>query len=286
MKKNILYICGILLTMLAVNSCKKNDGAGSGTKAVFSYVADGFNVNFTNFSQNASEYSWDFGDGSNETSTKKAPQHIFKSKGDFLVTLTAKQGSATSKFTDTVSIIGPNIKVDGDFSDWQYVDYSFTNTAPSGGTLLAVKTFASSTDVYFYLEGTPAMQFAILDIYLDADNNPKTGFNTSQYPLGSGADYLIEGSLVGGWGSLYAHSGDPLSFSFSPTFDIADVMHYSAIKSVNGNNVIEFSIKKDKLGSTKGYINYAIVESTSGYAQLGAMPANNTAASGFGAIKL
>jgi hypothetical protein len=285
MKKNIIYLCGVVLIMLAVNSCKK-DSKGSGTKAVFSYVADGFNVNFTNFSQNATEYSWNFNDGSNEISTRKSPQHIFKSKGDFLVSLTAKNGGVTSTFTDTVSIIGPNIKVDGDFTDWQYVDYAFTNTAPSGGTLLAVKTFASSTDINFYLEGTPDMQFAIIDMYIDADNNPATGFTTGQYPLGSGAEFLIEGSLVGGWGSMYVHGGNPADFSFSPIFDLSDVMHYSAIKSVSGKNVMEFSISKSKLGTTKGFVNYAIVESTSGYAQLGAMPANNTPASGFGAIKL
>ena len=286
MKKNITYLCCVALIMLCISACKKND-QGSGTKAVFSYVADGFNVNFTNFSRNASEFSWDFGDGSGETSTKKSPQHIFKSKGDFLVTLTAKQGSNVSTFTDTVSIIGPNIKIDGDFTDWQYVDYSFTNTdLTNGGTLLGIKTFASPTDINFYLEGTPAMQFAIIDIYIDADNNPKTGFTTGQYPLGSGAEFLFEGSLVGGWGSLYTHTGDPTAFSFSPIFDIADVLHYSAIKSVSGKNAIEFSIKKDKLGTLKSAINFCIVESTSGYAQLGSIPANNTAASGFLQVKL
>ncbi|MGZ3873260.1 MAG: PKD domain-containing protein [Mucilaginibacter sp.] len=285
MKKNIIYLCGMALILLAVNSCKKESN-GSGLKAVFSYVADGFNVNFTNFSQNATEYSWNFNDGTNEISTKKSPQHIFKSKGDFLVTLTAKNGSATSTFTDTVSIIGPNIKIDGDFTDWQYVDYSFTNTAPSGGTLLAVKTFASSTDIFFYLEGTPDMQFAIIDMYIDADNNPATGFTTGQYPLGSGAEFLIEGSLVGGWGSMYVHGGNPADFNFTPVFDMTEVLHYSPIKSVSGKNVMEFSVSKSKLGSTKGYVNYAIIESTSGYAQLGAIPANNTPASGFGSVKL
>ena len=53
MKKNILYLCCTALIMLSISACKKND-QGSGTKAVFSYVADGFNVNFTNFSRNAS----------------------------------------------------------------------------------------------------------------------------------------------------------------------------------------------------------------------------------------
>lgn len=58
---------------------------------------------------------------------QKTPQHIFNKKGNFLVSLTAKNGAETSTFIGTVSIIGPNIKIDGDFSDWQYVDYAFTN---------------------------------------------------------------------------------------------------------------------------------------------------------------
>ncbi len=286
MKKNIIYLACTALIMLSLNACKKSD-KGGGTKAVFSYVADGFNVNFTNFSRNATSYSWDFGDGSNQTSEKKSPQHVFKSKGDFLVTLTAKNGSTVSTFTDTVSIIGPNIKIDGDFTDWQYVDYAYTNTdLVNGGTLLAVKTFASPTDINFYLEGTPDMQFAIIDMYIDSDNNPNTGFITGQYPAGAGAEYLFEGSLVGGWGSLYVHSGDPVSFSFSPVFDIADVLHYSAIKSVSGKNVIEFSLSKSKLGTLKGAVNVCIVESTSGYAQLGSIPSNNSATSAFLPIKL
>jgi hypothetical protein len=286
MKKNTTYLLALLLAVLAVSSCKKGDDVGSGTKAVFSYVADGYNVNFTNFSTNATEYSWDFGDGSTELSTKKAPQHIFKKKGDFLVSLTAKSGSATSTFVDTVSIIGPNIKIDGDFTDWQYVDYSFTNTLPSGGTLTAVKTFASSTDIFFYLEGTTDMKMAILDMYIDADNNNGTGYTIGAYPAGSGADFLIEGSLIGGWGSLYSHSGAQSGFNFSPIFDLPDVMHYSTIKTVGGKNIIEFSIRKDKLGSVKGFVNYAIIESTSGYAQLGTMPNNGAVTSAFGKIAL
>lgn len=287
MKKNIIYLCCSALIMLTISACKKND-QGSGTKAVFSYVADGFNVNFTNFSRNASSYKWNFGDNSSDdTSNKKNPQHIFRAKGDYLVTLTATQGSTTSTFTDTVSIIGPNIKIDGDFTDWQYVDYSYTNTdLTNGGTLLAVKTFASPTDINFYLEGTPAMQFAIMDMYIDADNNPNTGFITGQYPAGAGAEYLFEGSLVGNWGSLYVHSGDPSAFSFSPVFDIADVLHYSAIKSVSGKNAIEFSISKAKLGTLKSAINFCIVESTSGYAQLGSIPSNNSPTSAFLQVKL
>src|SRR5690349_8885374 len=118
MRKYMIQLAGIAITLLIL-SCDKEDG-DNGTKAVFSYVADGFVVNFTNFSTEATEYLWDFGDGTGETSTRKSPQYVFKAKGDYLVSLTAKNGDLTSTFIDTVTIIGPNIKIDSDFTDWEH----------------------------------------------------------------------------------------------------------------------------------------------------------------------
>jgi PKD repeat protein len=286
MKRNIIYLFGMLVATLAIASCKK-ENSGGGTKAVFSYVADGFKVNFTNFSTNATEFSWDFGDGSGVVSTSKAPLHIFTKKGDFLVSLTAKNGTETSTFVDTVSIIGPNIRIDGDFSDWQYVAYSHENSATSGGTLMAVKTFASSSDIYFYLEGTPDMKLEIFDMYVDADNKPTTGFSTFLYPAGSGADILLEGPAVKpGWGAVYAHSGPPSGFTFSPTATFDDTMNFSAIVSSGGKNKIEFSIKKSALGKISGFVNFAFIDLSSGYAELGKIPEAQTPTSRFIAIPL
>ena len=117
MKKNIVYLSGVLFLFITVSACKK-DKTDSNLKSVFSYEADGFRVTFTNFSSGAKTYHWDFGDKTGDSSTLKSPQHIFSQKGDFLVSLTATNGDQTSVFTDTVTIIGPNIRIDGDFSDW------------------------------------------------------------------------------------------------------------------------------------------------------------------------
>ena len=286
MKNIITLIYSILTAILLISACKKEDGEGSGTKAVFSYVADGYKVNFTNFSTNSTEYLWDFGDGSNETSTKNSPQHIFKSKGNFLVSLTTKNGSATSTFIDTVSIVGPNIKIDGDFTDWEYVGYTYTNAAGTGGNLQSIKTFASATHLNFYLEGGPDMKMEIIDLYLDADNNTATGFSTWQYPAGSGAEFLFEGSFVGGWGDMYVHSGPPAGFNFSPISSFAEELSYSTIKTVAGKKVIEFSIKKDKLGTLRNFVNFSITELTSGWADVGSLPVSQTPESTYGKIQL
>jgi PKD repeat protein len=58
--------------------------------AGFTYVGNQGTVVFTNSSNNATSYLWDFGDGA--TSTEENPTHIFASGGNYKVTLTAIDG--------------------------------------------------------------------------------------------------------------------------------------------------------------------------------------------------
>lgn len=280
MKTVFLNLIVVFLTAAACFSCKK-DATENGTKAVFSYVADGFKANFTNFSTGAISYYWDFGDG--DTSIAKSPVHIFKSKGDFLVSLKAMNGGQVSEFIDTVSVLGPNIKIDGDFTDWEYVSYSSVNESGSS-SVTGVKTFAATGYLYFYLEGTADMKLEVVDIYIDADNNTATGFNTWMYPAGSGADFLFEGSTT--WGDLYKHTGDPASFSFTPVQSFAEAIRMSPVSNVDGKNVVEFSISTAKMGAVKTAVNYAIVESTAGWAEIGNAPLSKQPGSKFGRIDL
>jgi PKD repeat protein len=283
MKTN-LYSASVLVCLaLLAGSCKKEDG-GSGVKAVFSYVADGYKVSFTNFSTNAKTYAWDFGNG---TSTAKAPQHVFTAKGDYLVTLTVSNGAETSVFKDTVTIIGPNIKIDNDLTDWQYVSYAQENPADDPGTLRAVKTFAGPNDIFFYIEGTADMQLAIIDLYIDTDNNPATGYNTWMYPAGSGADYLLEGPAVqGGWGSVLKHTGGPADFNFPFSSSFAESMVFGPLTTVSGKKVMEFSVKKSALNVKSGAINFAFFDISAGWAEMGKIPQAALPASKFIRIPL
>ena len=280
MIKTITYLFAVITIIAGITSCKK-DKEGSGLKAVFSYVVDGYKVNFTNFSTNATEYSWEFGDGSGQTSTAKTPEHVFTRKGDILVTLNAKNGSETSVFKDTVTIIGPNIKIDGDYSDWQYVPYTYQNAASYASSVRAVKAFASADNIYFYFEGNSNMNMEIIDIYMDADNNMATGFNTWYYPVHSGADYLLEGSPVDGWGDVFKHSGAQTAFSWTPVATFAEAMKFSTLSTVAGKKVIEFSVKRSVLGSTRNFIHFGLVESTSGWAEVGKISEAQTPTSKF-----
>jgi len=284
MKKNKWFLLGITLSMLISVSCKKDD-TSSGLKAVFSYVPDGFKVSFTNFSTNATNYVWDFGDGS-DSSTLKGPTHVFPAKGQFLVKLTARNETETSTFIDTVLIIGPNIKIDGDFTDWAYVGYNHEILDGSGGTILAIKTYASSGYLNFYLEGTPDCSLTVMDLYLDTDNNPETGLKSWMYPAGSGADFLCEGSVPGGWGDVYQHVGPGNDWNWNGVYSFADVMQFSAFKNVDGKQVIEFSIERSALGTMSKKVNFGIVESNEGWTEIGWMPVTQTPESKFLTIDL
>ena len=74
---------------------------GNQPNASFTYVLDGRTATFTNTSQYADSYAWDFGDGS--TSTEENPTHTFANDGNFTVSLTATNAQGTN--TRSVDIL-------------------------------------------------------------------------------------------------------------------------------------------------------------------------------------
>ncbi len=67
-------------------------------------------------SQNATEYYWDFGDGTNSGwITESATQHIWPSPGYYTITLTVKDANeCESVIDDVLHILGPDIDIDVD----------------------------------------------------------------------------------------------------------------------------------------------------------------------------
>ncbi len=72
--------------------------------ADFTSSTNGLTVTFTNNSQNADSYHWDFGDG-NE-STEASPTHTYSSDGDYTVVLTATNDCGSSTKTIVVGAGG------------------------------------------------------------------------------------------------------------------------------------------------------------------------------------
>jgi PKD repeat protein len=80
--------------------------AGTGPTAIASVSSNTVLVNveleFTNDTQDADLYAWDFGDGN--TSEEAAPTHSWSTPGTYTVTLSVSDGSCTDTWTDVVVV--------------------------------------------------------------------------------------------------------------------------------------------------------------------------------------
>jgi PKD repeat protein len=116
MKKLILYLLPLAMVSVLLFGCEEDEEAKPEPLARFTAVADEDNpflFTFTNDSENADTYSWDFGDGN--TSTEMSPSHTYAEKGDYSVTLTAtgEGGEATSTKDITVTGATPLMLLTG-----------------------------------------------------------------------------------------------------------------------------------------------------------------------------
>lgn len=96
----------------------------------FSYTVNGQTVNFTNNSNGATSFLWNFGDGN--TSTQANPSHTYAAGGVYTVTLTSTNDCGSTTSTQTVSLLAPPVA-------------SFTATPTSGCGPLTVQFTSTSS---------------------------------------------------------------------------------------------------------------------------------------------
>ena len=118
--------------------------------AGFSSAVAGATVNFTNTSQNATSFLWNFGD--NSTSNAVDPAHTYTADGTYTVTLTATNNCGSVTSTQTVTVLLPP-------------QAAFTPSVQSGCIPLEVQfanqSSASATSFAWTFEGgTPATSSA------------------------------------------------------------------------------------------------------------------------------
>jgi len=99
--KTILKFGILLAIVLIMSKCGKNPSAD------FSYSPQnpkaGQEVQFTNLSEDASSYSWNFGDMS--IGKEKNPKHVYKNQGSYIVDLTVSSGLKSDTKTVTIVVI-------------------------------------------------------------------------------------------------------------------------------------------------------------------------------------
>ncbi|MBC8172897.1 MAG: PKD domain-containing protein [Chitinophagales bacterium] len=70
--------------------------------ASFTYINVGLDIDFTNTSNAASTYTWDFGDGG--TSSEENPTYVYDVVGEYTITLTVTNDCGTDVYTSVVQI--------------------------------------------------------------------------------------------------------------------------------------------------------------------------------------
>ncbi len=111
MPKNWFKILIPVFVLMYSTGCKDDPDPVSPTPvASFQFEIDEtdfLTVQFSNFSLNATSYSWDFGDGN--SSTEQSPSHTYSEAGDYTVTLTARNADGMSATrSESFSLSDPN----------------------------------------------------------------------------------------------------------------------------------------------------------------------------------
>lgn len=97
-----------------VNNCVESQTLAvsvDNPQPAFTFVVNGLTVNFTNTSQNMTNFSWNFGDLS--TSTQVNPSHTFATPGTYIVELEGTAPCGTVKYTQAVIVANTGIRENG-----------------------------------------------------------------------------------------------------------------------------------------------------------------------------
>ena len=151
-------------------------------------------VTFTNKSENAKNYEWDFGDEVGE-SVEKDPVYTYQASGTYKVTLTAIDGEDFTSVEKNVTIAlaekqGVSFNLtDKNYDDWAEIPSIKDKVTLTGG-FTDIKVATTADKVFIYLEADNT--FSVLSaggkkfrVQFDIDNNSETGV---QGPVGHGTD--------------------------------------------------------------------------------------------------
>lgn len=215
-KRNFIFIALMVLGLATVfNACKKDDTEETPAitgEALFTFVADGKTVTFTNTStvSGTVTYEWNFGDDA--TSTDKDPVHTYEFKGEYNVTLTVKDSQGGTHPVSTKVKVDKKTRIslsDGSFSDWDVVTETNLVVAcgDNSGTIVAAKFDYDADYIYSYIEMEGTLD-DVFTMFMDTDATLSTGFTSFLWPL-AGNEYLLQGQVTAAeiWLECYQYTG-------------------------------------------------------------------------------
>lgn len=224
--KHINYLsCAMILFSFFIVSCtKEEEEPVAGFTMSKTSVDVDETVEFTNNSENAVTYLWDFGDGN--TSTDEHPAHSYSSGGNFTITLTATGDGGKDTYTQTIEV---SLTISGTWN----ITFSIIGSSYDG--LLEIKQHSNnlisgSINVYDFEYTTSILSLSI--IY-----GPKA---TIEW-MSVGASPPYRYTLVGYVKNNFTYmSGSVYIYSFSGE----SVGNWSASKSLTKSAVIETEYNK------------------------------------------
>ena len=118
-----------ILSLVILAGCQKDnynfDDLPETVKSFFTIGSTDLNIDeaisFTNASENADSFSWNFGDGT--TSVEQNPAKTYTVPGIYTVTLTAVGPGGTGRFSSDLTVIDPNANTGSD-RELYFIEYS------------------------------------------------------------------------------------------------------------------------------------------------------------------
>ncbi len=100
--KRICFLSTLFIGIVVLPSCKKDPPVALFLMDMATFKMDEA-ITFTNQSENAKSYAWDFGDS--KKSTDENPTHTYSSTGDFTIKLIATGNGGTDSISKTISVL-------------------------------------------------------------------------------------------------------------------------------------------------------------------------------------
>jgi len=272
MKKTMFAALVAAVAMLATSCAKELP------KALFTYEVSELTVTFTNLSQNADSYTWNFGDG--QTSTEKSPVHTYAENGSYTVVLTAANKDGEAQFSESIVMKTAAIKIDGNFADWDAL------IAKGGADVAALENgkeyyksklyktawYTDEDFIYMYFE-YDAAETAPLDVLIGTtmteDETAATHLWTPCY-----VDYDLEfgNEGTGDWtdwkvNMLYNYDHATGGWSF-PT-----VAAENPVELVKGDGKMEGRMSRAYFNFTNTYFTIGAFNSNADWSEIGTLPA-------------
>lgn len=200
----IMAAASLLLAVAVFTACEKEELPTAGFTYSPMEIIQWDEVSFTNTSDKADSYSWDFGDGS-VASTEESPTHQYTVPGTYTVTLTATNADGDKSVMQDLTVSAPMNKYMVAGVEYS-IDTAYAYTSMHGGgnewRMLGDAFDKAPAEAVNLLKFSPNMGTGTLEGNYTADTSMSAGVGSFTYGLtanyqGFLMDSTTYGSAIG-----------------------------------------------------------------------------------------